>query len=449
MGPQTSDHPEEAAGRAGSRNTGAPGSPDRRVLPSLALVLAIAVVAILVAAGFMVLFSRLDRLVWAGGGLASSHPWAVPGLVLLFSLLVGLSQRYLGAPTVIGGGFVEAIRGDGAPADHRLFPGTLVSSLCSLLSGASIGPEGALAVLVGQVSSFVRNRLQVPEGDAFGFDLAALASAFNGIIGSVLFTGVLATELQPGSRRHGLEFLVWNLLAGAVGFVIFSLLGFPPFARSIPFPSLGELHLAFVPAAVGCGVIGALLAIGTGACLRSTGVAMERLFGDRVVLRALAAGLIVATIGTFFPDLLFSGEAQIHGIIADPARIGVVMLLLMAVLKVLLLGVSFKGGFIGGPLFPILFSATLVGLAFSLVFPGIPLPLFVLCIQAAAIAVALGAPLTAILLVVVVSPADQETIVLLVISVATALLLANEVGRRLGHDGETGGEAGVNAGRYP
>ena len=79
---------------------------------------------------------------------------------------------------------------------------------------------------------------------------------------------------------------------------------------------------------------------------------------------------------------------------------------------------------------------TLVGLAFSLVFPGIPLPLFVLCIQAAAIAVALGAPLTAILLVVVVSPADQETIVLLVISVATALLLANEVGRWFTQDGE-------------
>lgn len=412
-------------------------APGWGVLRSLAGVLGVAVLAILFSTGFMVLYTWLDRQVWSGGGLDAAHPWPVPVLVLLFSLVVGLSRRYLGAPSVTGGGFVESVRGDGGEADYRLFPGTLLSSLCSLLSGASIGPEGALAMLVGQIAAFLRQRLRVPEDAAPGFDLAALASSFNGIIGSVLFTGVLATELQPGgARRNGVEFLVWNLLAGAVGYVIFRLLGLTPFANSMPFSPLGELHPAFVPAAVACGVIGALVAVGTGACLRTIGMMMDRLFGGRVVPRALAAGVVVAAIGTLVPDLLFSGEAQIHDIIANPAQIGVAMLLLMAVLKVLLLGVSFKGGYIGGPLFPLLFTATLVGLALNLVFPDIPAILFVLCIQAAAIAVALGAPLTAILLVVVVGAADQETIVLLVISVATALLLGNEVGRRFAQNRE-------------
>lgn len=412
-------------------------APQWGVLQSLAGVLGVAILAILFSAGFMVLYTWLNRQVWTGNGITAASPWALPVLVLLFSLAVGLSRRYLGAPSVTGGGLVESVRGDSGEADVRLFPGTLISSLCSLLSGASIGPEGALAMLVSQVSAFLRRRVRVPEDTASGFDLAALASSFNGIIGSVLFTGVLATELQPGgARRNGVEFLVWNLLAGAVGFVIFRLLGLTPFANSMPFSPLGELHPAFVPAAIACGVIGALVAVGTGACLRSVGMAMDQLFGERVVLRAFAAGIVVAAIGTLIPDLLFSGEAQIHDIIADPARIGIAMLLLMAVLKVLLLGVSFKGGYIGGPLFPLLFSATLVGLALNLVFPDIPVILFVLCIQAAAIAVALGAPLTAILLVVVVGAADQETIVLLVISVATALLLANEVGRWFTQDGE-------------
>ncbi len=99
------------------------------------------------------------------------------------------------------------------------------------------------------------------------------------------------------------------------------------------------------------------------------------------------------------------------------------MLLLYAVLKILLLALSFKSGFIGGPIFPVLFSSTMVGLALSLLFPGVPAGIFVLCIEAAAFALALGAPLSAILLVMVVSGPSPEMIVLVVTSATTALVL--------------------------
>jgi H+/Cl- antiporter ClcA len=130
--------------------------------------------------------------------------------------------------------------------------------------------------------------------------------------------------------------------------------------------------------------------------------------------------------------LLFSGEGQIRGILADPARFGVGMLLFMAILKILLLALSFKSGYLGGPIFPVIFSSTLVGLALNLLFPGIPVSIFVLCIEVAAIALALGAPLTAILLVVVVGTADQNMIVLLVISAVTAMLLGAAAKERRG-----------------
>ena len=50
----------------------------------------------------------------------------------------------------------------------------------------------------------------------------------------------------------------------------------------------------------------------------------------------------------------------------------------MAVVKLLLLALSFKSGYIGGPLFPIIFSSTQIGLALNLVFPGVPVSIFVL-----------------------------------------------------------------------
>ncbi|MEN6519019.1 MAG: chloride channel protein [Methanospirillum sp.] len=408
-----------------------PGEELRRpYIPArLGAVLLIAVVAIVFAIGFLLLWAYLDRLIWSDP-ILSAGPWAMPALVLFFSLVVGLSRKYLHAPSVIHGGFVEAVRGDADPPDYRSFPGAFVSSLASLLSGAVIGPEGALGVLVSEISAFIRPRLRVPASIAAGYDLAALASAFNGLIGSVLFTGVFATELQAGRPRSALQYLVWNLLAGAVGFIIFRFVGLLPFAQSIPFPPTG-LTPVYVLVAVLCGVIGTAIAIGAGAWLQAVEAVMDRVLGERVVLRVLAAGALVAAVGLVFPDLLFSGESQIHGIIADPARYGAALLLLMAVLKIGLFGVSIKAGYIGGPLFPILFSCTLVGLALNLLFPGVPVGVFVLCIETGAFAVALGAPLTAILTVALVGVADQDMIVLLVLSVATALLLSAEAMKRI------------------
>ena len=121
---------------------------------------------------------------------------------------------------------------------------------------------------------------------------------------------------------------------------------------------------------------------------------------------------MISIVGVFLPQLLFSGEDQIHAIVANPAQYGVAVLLLLAVLKPLLLGLAFKSGFLGGPTFPILFTCTMVGLALHLLFPSVPMSILVLCIEGPAIALALSAPLTAILLVSVIGTSDPETIAL-------------------------------------
>jgi len=350
----------------------------------------------------------------------------IPLGVLIFSLAVGLCQKYLNAPTVIDGGFVESIKG-GKKADYRTFPGALLSSLFSLLSGASVGPEGTIAVLVGDISVFIRQKMKIANespDEALGFDMAALASAFNGIIGNAFFTGILATELQVGGKKDDFRFLIWNLLAGAVGFLFYAHLGLLSFAQMIPFAPITELNFAYVVYAVVFGILGSFLALFAGLSMQKIGTLMESRFHDKVVLRTFAAGFVIAVIGYFIPNLLFSGEIQIHTIIQNPAEIGVVMLLLMAVLKVLLLALSFKSGYLGGPIFPIIFSSTMIALALNLMFPGVPLSILVLCIETAAITLALGAPLTAILLVITVGTANQYMIALLVLSAVTAMILA-------------------------
>jgi H+/Cl- antiporter ClcA len=121
------------------------------------------------------------------------------------------------------------------------------------------------------------------------------------------------------------------------------------------------------------------------------------------------------------PQLLFSGEDQIHVIMGDPLAYGVGLLLVMALLKLLLVALSLKSGFLGGPTFPLLFSCTMIGLALHLVFPDAPPGIQLMCIEASAIKVALNAPLTAILLVAVIG--NQDTLALITLSAVIGMLL--------------------------
>jgi H+/Cl- antiporter ClcA len=116
------------------------------------------------------------------------------------------------------------------------------------------------------------------------------------------------------------------------------------------------------------------------------------------------------------PELLFSGEDQIHAIIANPAQYGAALLLLMAVVKLLLLGLSFKSGYLGGPTFRILFACTMTGLALGQLAPNAPISILVLCIEAPALALALNAPLSGILLAAVIGLANPDTVALMVLS---------------------------------
>jgi H+/Cl- antiporter ClcA len=77
-------------------------------------------------------------------------------------------------------------------------------------------------------------------------------------------------------------------------------------------------------------------------------------------------------------------------------------------------------GFIGGPIFPLLFVGGAMGTAINLMFPGIPLALAVGCTMAALTAAALPAPfmITIVVLLVTGIPAKEGIPVLLAAVVA-------------------------------
>lgn len=360
----------------------------------------------------------------------TANRWMIPVLVLLFSLLVGLCGKYLRAPNVIHGGTTEAMKGEG-DLDYSTFPGALLTSFFSLLSGAPVSPEGPITTLVTYVAGWLGAKLKLAKQKRLGFVLAGLASALNGIIGNPIFAALLATELHEGDKKGAIQFLTWNLVAGAIGYVFFTLVGFPAFAASIEFTHVNALTIVYVLDAIALGIIGTLVALFISISFQSIGKAMDRVFKDRFVVRVMSGGIIIAIVVYFLPELMFSGESQLHEIIANPAAYGVLMLLALAILKVLLLALSFKSGFLGGPIFPTLFASAMVALCISLLFPSVPIALLFTCTVASTIALVLGAPLAAILLTVVIATSNTYELGYICLATATALVIGAIVRQRI------------------
>jgi H+/Cl- antiporter ClcA len=384
-------------------------------------ILLIGFIAIAFTALWLRTYETLNALIWMNDYVQANR-WTIPVGVLVFSFLVGLSEKYLHAPDVIKGGFAESMQGEGSHGDYRLFPGTLLSSFLSLFSGASVGPEGPLAFLITEISAWVREKLKISKESALGFDIAALSSAYNGIIGSPLFTAVFATEFNVG-KKDAIKFLSWNLIAGVFGFLFIYFIGLKSFADFLSFPDIQVITWPDVVYAIILGILGAAVAVFLGLAMKGTGALVERTFKGHIMARIMGAGVIIAIVCYLIPDLMFSGETQIHSIINGAAEIGIAMLVLMGILKALLLALSFKSGYLGGPIFPTIFICTMIGLALSLAFPGVPTGILVMCLMVSVITLALGVPLTAILLVAVVGTANENMIVLLVLSSGVSLIL--------------------------
>jgi len=398
------------------------GVPVGERVPKLRQIVFIALITGAFGLAFFASLGFLTSVIWQNDFVAANR-WTIPVLVLLFSFFVGLCGKYLRAPNSIRGGMQELLKGDDFHPDFSTFPGALLTAFFSLLSGASVGPEGPLTTLVTLIAGWFGMKLKLAEQTRLGFALAGAASALNGLIGNPLFTALIVTELEGSNRKGALQFLTWNLVAGAIGYFFFALVGFPAFASSIPFTPVTTVTLAYTLDAVVLGIVGALVALFIAISFQGIGMTMDRVFKDRFVVRVMSGGIIIAIVIYFLPELMLSGEAQIHPIISNAAAYGVLMLLAFAILKVLLFALSFKSGYLGGPIFPTLFSATMIALAISLLFPSVPLALLFTCIVAATIALVLGAPLAAILLTAVIATSNAYELGYITLATATALLI--------------------------
>jgi H+/Cl- antiporter ClcA len=383
-------------------------------------VIAVAFIGAASVLSWLLVFELGNRLLWENE-LITENPWLFPAICLPFSLIVGLLVKYRHAPTNLDESLMDSLAGDVTRVDWRALPVNILMAWASLFSGAVLGPEGGIGGIGSKIAILYAERVGIPVQERSRLVFSTLASAYNGLIANPLFTGVLGTELidDPEARKKNLPA---NLIGGTIGFIVFYMAGNTGLYDYLNLSATGEIGPTELLVVVPLALVGLALALVLGGLFRITAAALGRLNGHEVE-RALVGGLIFSAVGIVAPILLFSGETQIQEVVADPASYGPWLLVAMALVKLALLAVAFKAGFLGGPTFPAIFASTCVALAIGLLFPGLRIDVLIGAVMAGFLMVVFRAPLMVILLTTVMLQAGPELIALIVMAVATVMVV--------------------------
>lgn len=395
---------------------------ERRWLALIGLAAVFAIPASIVTLVYVGGVNALIHLVWDEAFAASGIPREalLIGIPTVGGLLVGLCVRYLpgnGGPEPAGG---HGLGGD----DHeplRYLPGVVAASVISLVAGASLGPEAPLVTIIGGLAVALATRIKVPTSVGRVLSISGLSALTAGIFGSPLASALLLAEVSPVSGTELYRRIIPALIAGVVGFYVFALTVGPPIVPifgSEPEP-LAAIHLV---AAVGLGLVGALVGVGFTAVFHRLREASRPLDG-RPVLKATLGGLAIGLVALTFGELtLFSGEHQLDDVVASAPTLGVTGLALVLVGKVIATLASLSTGFRGGRIFPVMFMGGVLGLVVSSIVPGIPPSIGTACGMAGTGVAILRIPLFLAILTAVFT--SYELLPLIIIAAVTGYVVS-------------------------
>lgn len=337
--------------------------------------------------------------------------WEVLAICLPFSLLIGLTQKYIGSYPLTIAQVLNEVKIKGYFSYHNwrqiLFAGLLI-----LGSGASIGPEASASGLVAGMVYWFGCRYKLLADQATYYGAQTLAHQLRAIIFNRYLPGQHPKPIKeyfPRQRYRRLFYWGWTLV-GLVGFFVY--FHFFPQEGVIGFhhPTVNwqwQGILLVIPALI------------TGWLFGFFFVKVSRLCehwlvsSNWIMLRAIGGGLLLVAGAYFSRDILFSGEFSIVPFAHHSLAMSPLFLIAFAVIKTVVTNAGFALGWRGGTIFPAIFSSLAIGAALAQCFPWMP-RLTASLVVATAITVILERPLISAVILVLLLPVQFSAFILLI-----------------------------------
>ena len=336
-----------------------------------------------------------------------SGPWIMVVIMTVVGFLVGLIHRYSSAAEF---DVFDAV--DEGYLDPKPVPASLLASLLSLIGGFSLGPEVPTGMLAAGLGSWFSKWRNLDTDTTRTNVLSGVSAAYAGLFSSPM--AVLMILLESG-HVQSIAYYGTLLIAGlsaVIGFSLFYWASGDVFSPLLDLlsPPAYDLKLWHIVASIVLGIVavpfGLLFPVMTKILSRLTSP-----LNGKPIIRSTLGGLFLGLLAVAVPTTIGLGTEEMVTVTQQAAEIGVVLLLVFALAKVLALSGALAFGFIGGPIFPLLFVGSALGSVIHLLLPQLPLGLVLGCMIVAVPAAVVPIPLTlAIIGIVIIGLSPTNTI---------------------------------------
>ena len=329
-------------------------------------------------------------------GFERWHGLSLLVVMPMAGLLIGLVIHWLGNPGEIGL-IIDNIHLNGGRLSMRENPSMILSSLISIASGGSAGPEAPMVQVTGSMGTWLADRFRL-RGEALRtLSIAGMASGFTVLFGAPLGGAFFALEILHHQQVVlYAEAILPAVVASCAGYTIFvaiTQLGIGPIWHLSQYnvTSLFDFSEAIIYGIVGAIAGWLFIAIFRG-CER-----LFELLPRPIYWKTTVAGLGLGGLAVLFPLTRFFGEHQLEAIIEGDFTIS--FLLILAIAKMLAISITVTGGWRGGIIIPLFFTGACLGKVIAMAPLGANGTLAMICMMAALNSAVTRTPISTTLLI--------------------------------------------------
>jgi H+/Cl- antiporter ClcA len=332
-------------------------------------------------------------------------PWWIIGVMTGAGFIVGLIHRYTTAQQM---DVFKAVK-DGY-LDPKPVPSSILISLISLITGFCLGPEVPTGMLSAGLGSWI-SKLRAMSSDQTKINVqSSISGAYAGLFSSPVVVLLMLLESDHKQTINYYGTLLIAGLAAVVGFGLFYTLNGMSVSSLLGILSPPAYHLRIYDLvdSIGLGILAVPFALLFVIMTKGFSRIVKPL-NSTPILRGVLGGFLLGLLAFILPTTIGLGTTQMPVITQHAAEIGVLLLIVFALAKLVALSGALNFGFIGGPIFPLLFVGSSLGSAIHLIFPQVPLGLALGCMIVAVPAAIVPIPLAlaAIGIVIIGLPAND------------------------------------------
>lgn len=353
-----------------------------------------------------------------------SGSWQIVLIMTAAGLIVGLIRRYFPVEDVdVFGALVKG------HMKTRPIPGALLVALTSLIGGFSLGPEVPTGMGGAAAGTWLSERRKLSKESERVNVLSGVMGAYGGLFSSPFAAVMIPLEVTHAQSPAYYATLIIASAAAVAGFVLFFFQAGDQFSTLLRFLDLPEYNLKVwhIAMAIIFGIVGTILAVIFGLLLRTFKRWVLPL-ASRPVLRSILVGFLLGLLGLALPLTLFLGTDGLVTVTTQGAQLGVALLSIVVLAKMAALAGALAGGFIGGPIFPLLFVGGTAGVVINLLFPTIPQALCITCMMAAVPGAILPIPLTLSVIVMLIAGVPPTEVIPVVVAALASFFITNGLG---------------------